>query len=124
MQVHNVTKQVEYRGELVQLTEALSHLPAGGQVLLSDTTFKLVAHRLHDIVLPPVSALAPELSTRSRRLRLVSHPRLHALHQIMARVRCHRTVACHLAWPCPCIPAPSKAARCLLLTCFPTDHML
>ncbi|KAL3142345.1 hypothetical protein ABBQ38_002682 [Trebouxia sp. C0009 RCD-2024] len=50
--VHNVTKQVEYRGEMVDLTEALSHLPAGGQVVLSDTTFSLTAGRLQHIHLP------------------------------------------------------------------------
>lgn len=52
LQVHNVTKQVEYRGEMVDLTEALSHLPAGGQVVLSDTTFSLTAGRLQHIHLP------------------------------------------------------------------------
>ena len=76
-QVHNVTKQVEYRGELVQLTEALSHLPTGGQVLLSDTTYLLVASRLHDVKLPTATRVCPELSAKSTvspksRLRLVS----------------------------------------------------
>ena len=76
-QVHNVTKQVEYRGELVQLTEALSHLPTGGQVLLSDTTYLLVASRLHDVKLPTAIRVCPELSAKSTvspksRLRLVS----------------------------------------------------
>jgi len=50
--VHNVTKQVEYRGEMIELTESLSHLPAGGQVLLSDTTSQRTAGRLHEIHLP------------------------------------------------------------------------
>ena len=52
LQVHNVTKQVEYRGEMVELTESLSHLPAGSQVLISDTTFQRVAGLLHQIKLP------------------------------------------------------------------------
>jgi len=47
-----VTKQVEYRGEMIELTESLSHLPAGGQVLLSDTTSQRTAGRLHKIHLP------------------------------------------------------------------------
>jgi len=47
-----VTKQVEYRGEMIELTESLSHLPAGGQVLLSDTTSQRTAGRLHEIHLP------------------------------------------------------------------------
>lgn len=68
-----MTKQVEYRGELVRLTEALSHLPTGGQVLLSDPTFRLVAHRLHNLRLPAVSALTTELSARSNRLKLVRY---------------------------------------------------
>ncbi|KAL0023908.1 hypothetical protein WJX79_009620 [Trebouxia sp. C0005] len=50
--VHNMTKQVEYRGEMIELTESLSHLPAGGQVLLSDTTSQRTAGRLHEIHLP------------------------------------------------------------------------
>lgn len=36
----------------MELTEALSHLPAGGQVLLSDTTSRHTAGRLHHIHLP------------------------------------------------------------------------
>ena len=52
LQVHNVTKQVEYRGEMMELTESLSHLPSGGQVLLSDTTSQLTDGRLHEIQLP------------------------------------------------------------------------
>ena len=47
-----MTKQVEYRGEMMELTESLSHLPAGGQVLLSDTTCQCSAGRLHDLKLP------------------------------------------------------------------------
>ena len=47
-----MTKQVEYRGEMIELTESLSRLPAGGQVLLSDTTSQRTAGRLHEIHLP------------------------------------------------------------------------
>jgi len=43
---------VEYRGEIVELTNSLLQLPAGGQVLLSDTTFQRIGGRLHEIKLP------------------------------------------------------------------------
>ena len=36
----------------MELTESLSHMPAGGQVLLSDATFHQIAGRLHKIHLP------------------------------------------------------------------------
>lgn len=47
-----MTKQVEYRGEMVELTEALTHLPAGGQVVLSDTTYQRAKGRLLEVQLP------------------------------------------------------------------------
>ena len=47
-----MTKQVEYRGEMVELTEALTHLPAGGQVVLSDVTYRRTAGRLLEVQLP------------------------------------------------------------------------
>ena len=71
-----MTKQVEYRGELVQLTEALSHLPAGGQVLLSDPTYLLVASRLHDLKLPSAMQVCPELSAKSSTVSTKSRLRL------------------------------------------------
>ncbi len=43
---------MEYRGEIVELTNSLLQLPAGGQVLLSDTTFQRIGGRLHEIKLP------------------------------------------------------------------------
>jgi len=43
---------VEYRGEIVELTNSLLQLPAGGQVLLSDTTFQRIGGRLHEVKLP------------------------------------------------------------------------
>ena len=56
VQVHNVTKQVEYRGELVEVTESLSHLPSGGQVLLSHTTSRGICQHAQDIELPSPTA--------------------------------------------------------------------
>lgn len=44
-----MTRQVEYRGELVSLTEALVGFPAGGQVLLSGATYQRVYGRLHNV---------------------------------------------------------------------------
>ena len=48
-QVHHVTRQVEYRGDVVSLTEALVGFPAGGQVLLSGSTYQRVYGRLHTV---------------------------------------------------------------------------
>ena len=48
-QVHHVTRQVEYRGDVVSLTEALVGFPAGGQVLLSGSTYQRVYGRLHNV---------------------------------------------------------------------------
>ena len=47
--MHHVTRQVEYRGELVSLTEALVGFPAGGQVLLSGATYQRLYGRLHNV---------------------------------------------------------------------------
>lgn len=47
MQAHNVTRQIEYRGDMVSLTEALVGFPAGGQILLSDAMYQRVYGRLH-----------------------------------------------------------------------------
>ena len=52
LQVHRANKHVEYRGDIVELTDALLRLPAGGQVLLSDTTFQRIGGRLHEVKLP------------------------------------------------------------------------
>ncbi len=52
VQVHSNHRHVEYRGEIVELTNSLLQLPAGGQVLLSDTTFQRIGGRLHEIKLP------------------------------------------------------------------------
>lgn len=54
--MHSMSKRVEYRGEFAELTDSLSMLPAGGQVLLSDSTFQRIGGRLHEVKLP-VSAL-------------------------------------------------------------------
>ena len=55
VQIHSLTKRVEYRGEFVELTDSLSMLPAGGQVLLSDSTFQRIGGRLHEVKLPTLS---------------------------------------------------------------------
>lgn len=52
VQVHSATKHVEYRGEIMTLSESLLQLPAGGQVVLSDTTFQRIGGRLHEVKLP------------------------------------------------------------------------
>lgn len=52
LQVHSMSKKVEYRGEFVELTDSLATLPAGGQVLLSDSTFQRIGGRLHEVKLP------------------------------------------------------------------------
>ena len=49
MQVHHVTRQVEYRGDVISLTEALVGFPAGGQVLLSSSTYQRVYGQLHNL---------------------------------------------------------------------------
>ncbi len=50
--MHSNHRHVEYRGEIVELTNSLLQLPAGGQVLLSDTTFQRIGGRLHEVKLP------------------------------------------------------------------------
>ena len=44
-----MTRQVEYRGDVISLTEALVGFPAGGQVLLSDSTYQRIYGRLDTI---------------------------------------------------------------------------
>ena len=53
-QVHSQTKLTEYSGEVVELAECLSRLPAGGQCLISGTSFHSVLGRLQ------ASSSAPE----------------------------------------------------------------
>ena len=52
VQVHSATRHVEYRGEIIDFTDSLLQLPAGGQTLLSDTTFQHIGGRLHEVKLP------------------------------------------------------------------------
>ena len=47
--MHHVTRQIEYRGDVVALTEALVGFPAGGQVLLSGSTYQRVYGNLHAV---------------------------------------------------------------------------
>ena len=49
VQAHHVIRQVEYRGDVVSLTEALVGFPAGGQILLSDATYQGLYGRLHTL---------------------------------------------------------------------------
>ncbi len=51
VQVHHVTRQVEYRGDVVALTEALVGFPSGGQVLMSGSTYQRVYGNLHTVQL-------------------------------------------------------------------------
>ena len=52
LQVHSITKQIEYKGAVVELTETISHLPAGSQLLFSSATFEKLFGRLHEVKLP------------------------------------------------------------------------
>ncbi|KAK9842884.1 hypothetical protein WJX74_003872 [Apatococcus lobatus] len=49
VQVHSETKQIEYAGEAVELAECLSRLPAGGQCIISGSTFERILGRLQEI---------------------------------------------------------------------------
>ena len=46
-----MTRQVEYRGDVITLTEALMGFHAGGQIMLSDGTYQRIYGRLHTIKL-------------------------------------------------------------------------
>ena len=50
----------------MDLTDALLKLPAGGQVLLSDTTFQRIGGRLHEVKLPALQLPRPEGLDRPR----------------------------------------------------------
>ena len=54
----------------MELTESLSHLPAGGQVLLSDTTCQRTAGRLHEIQLPAFTFQCPRTSLETAQSKL------------------------------------------------------
>jgi len=56
-QVHHVTRQIEYHGELMSLTEAIIGFPVGGQVLISGSTYQRIYGRLHTI--GPLTPIAP-----------------------------------------------------------------
>ena len=64
-QAHKVTRQLEYSGSVVELTEALTSLPSGGQVMLGALAAERVAGRLRDIMLPSAQ--------KRRRLDAVRH---------------------------------------------------
>ena len=48
MRTHDVTKQVEYIGDVQNLVEKLSDLPAGGQVLMGPLTYQRIYSRLEE----------------------------------------------------------------------------
>lgn len=48
VRTHEVTKQVEYIGDVQNLVEKLSDLPAGGQVLLGPLTYQRIYSRLEE----------------------------------------------------------------------------
>lgn len=48
VRTHDVTKQVEYIGDVQNLVEKLSDLPAGGQVLMGPLTYQRVYSRLEE----------------------------------------------------------------------------
>ena len=48
VRTHDVTKQVEYIGDVQNLVEKLSDLPAGGQVLMGPLTYQRIYSRLEE----------------------------------------------------------------------------
>ena len=44
----------------MELSESLLELPAGGQVILSDTTFQRIGGRLHEVKLPSLEVPKPD----------------------------------------------------------------
>lgn len=83
MQVHSITKQLEYKGKMVDLTETISHLPAGSQVLLSSASFEKLFGRLHELRLTAASGLSQgspqpkRLSKEYTQALFVSSNRMH-----------------------------------------------
>lgn len=72
MGAHDVTKQVEYIGDVQNLVEKLSDLPAGGQVLMGPLTYQRIYSRLEEFRIhslqksyeqPARSVLFPHTST-------------------------------------------------------------
>ena len=49
VRTHEVTKQVEYIGDVQNLVEKLSDLPAGGQVLMGPLTYQRIYSRLEEL---------------------------------------------------------------------------
>lgn len=67
--MHHVTRQIEYHGELMSLTEAIIGFPVGGQVLISGSTYQRIYGRLHTIgPLAPITATSKSKLRRSRSL--------------------------------------------------------
>lgn len=75
LQVHHVTRQIEYHGELMSLTEAIVGFPVGGQVLISGSTYQRIYGRLHTIgPLHPITVIQGR-SMLGRVRRLSSQPK-------------------------------------------------
>lgn len=73
-QVHHVTRQIEYHGELMSLTEAIVGFPVGGQVLISGSTYQRIYGRLHTIgPLHPISPAQGRSALGRSRSRRLSH---------------------------------------------------
>lgn len=116
--MHNVTKQVEYSGEMMELTESLSHLPAGGQVLLSDTTCQRTAGRLHEILLPAFTFQCPRTSLETAQ----SRPSFAGLRPALSKglvspLALKKLETLALRWlPCACTSVQLLCACALLCT--------
>ena len=67
-QAHHMTRQVEYRGDVISLTEALVGFPAGGQVLLSDSTYQRIYGRLDTIHLKEYTKARKKQGTKGTSL--------------------------------------------------------
>lgn len=80
LQVHHVTRQIEYHGELMSLTEAIIGFPVGGQVLISGSTYQRIYGRLHTIgPLASITATSKSKLHRSRSLFTGEQPALPEL---------------------------------------------
>ena len=104
-----MTRQIEYHGELVSLTEAIVGFPVGGQVLISGSTYQRIYGRLHTVgPLTPISApMGRSVLGRSRSRRLSSQPKQGWKGRAPARCPCAL---------CPCALCPLPL--CPLLFCF------
>lgn len=73
LQVHHVTRQIEYHGELMSLAETIVGFPVGGQILISGFTYQRIYGRLHTVgtlapAKPPESKLRSSLARGNSKL--------------------------------------------------------